>query len=521
LDENPTDISFTNHAEDFEGGATGWSNNTTTDGGNSFSEFLGQFGYQSGLEGTEKAFSTPEDADKTVIKLDVYEIDSWDGENLIIEVSGETISIPLSCRIVNESEEGSSGSVSWSLTSDDTNTNLGFGRWADQQHHLIITIADPGENVTFNISSSLNQSINDESFGIDNFSITSFDASGEEILTIEENSASGTVVATLSATDLDASDSHSYAITNDPSGFFEISGNQIVVKAGADIDFEIATSHNITVEVTDASGHIYSENITINVNDVDEHDVSAISDTNATANTVDEDASFGKVVGITAFATDDDATDNITYSLSDEAGGLFDIDASTGVVTVAGALDYETDTSHTIEVTATSDDGSTTTQTFSIGINDVNETISIVNSGFESQEFSDGGYTYSVDDWIIHDSAYSGAYNPNASYASGVSGENVAYLYETGSSLEQQLSVYSYSSTEQITFSVDIGIPKYSTEQEYELEILANGIVVGTHTGSTGEGNTLQTATVVSSLSDASLNGQSVAFRITKLTEDK
>ena len=41
--------------------------------------------------------------------------------------------------------------------------------------------------------------------------------------------------------------------------------------------------------------------------------------------------------------------------LDDDAGGLFTIDANTGEVTVAGNLDYETATSHTITVRATSD----------------------------------------------------------------------------------------------------------------------------------------------------------------------
>ena len=49
----------------------------------------------------------------------------------------------------------------------------------------------------------------------------------------------------------------------------------------------------------------------------------------------------------------------VTYSLSDDAGGLFTIDANTGVVKVAGALDAETATSHNITVVATSEDGST------------------------------------------------------------------------------------------------------------------------------------------------------------------
>ena len=58
-------------------------------------------------------------------------------------------------------------------------------------------------------------------------------------------------------------------------------------------------------------------------------------------------------------------------SLTDDAGGLFAIDANTGVVTVAGSLDRETAASYDIEVTATSTDGSTSAQTYTIAINDL------------------------------------------------------------------------------------------------------------------------------------------------------
>ena len=69
------------------------------------------------------------------------------------------------------------------------------------------------------------------------------------------------------------------------------------------------------------------------------------------------------MVGITALASDADATTNaITYTLDDDAGGRFAINASSGVVTVAGAIDRETATSHNIMVRATSADGSFSTQ---------------------------------------------------------------------------------------------------------------------------------------------------------------
>ena len=68
--------------------------------------------------------------------------------------------------------------------------------------------------------------------------------------------------------------------------------------------------------------------MTINVNDVDEFDVGAVTDSDAAANAVDENAAIGTAVGITASASDADATNNtITYSLHDDDGGRFAIDS--------------------------------------------------------------------------------------------------------------------------------------------------------------------------------------------------
>ena len=94
------------------------------------------------------------------------------------------------------------------------------------------------------------------------------------------------------------------------------------------------------------------------VTDVDEFDVGAVTDSNPAVNTVAEDAPVDTEVGITALATDADVTDTVSYSLTEDAGGLFDIHGTTGEVTVAGGLHAELPTSHTIEVKATSTDGS-------------------------------------------------------------------------------------------------------------------------------------------------------------------
>ena len=151
--------------------------------------------------------------------------------------------------------------------------------------------------------------------------------------------------------------------------------------------------------------------------------------------------------------------------------------------------------------------------------------ISISNNSFESENLKDGKDTFGtgtgpVDDWTLV-SGSGGVYNPKKTSEIGnVSGDNIAYIYDSGASLQQQLSGYTYTSNEQITFSVDIGDPDYEGAQSYRLEIVVGGVVIGTTTGNTGDNDTLSTATVVSSVSDPALDGQPVTVRIVKVGSD-
>src|SRR5258708_38630474 len=96
------------------------------------------------------------------------------------------------------------------------------------------------------------------------------------------------------------------------------------------------------VIATSADGSMAAKTFSIAINDVNEFAVSTPLDTNVAANAVDENVAAGTVVGITAFASDADATTNaVSYSLSSNPGGLFAIDTSTGVITTAAAIDRE------------------------------------------------------------------------------------------------------------------------------------------------------------------------------------
>jgi hypothetical protein len=130
------------------------------------------------------------------------------------------------------------------------------------------------------------------------------------------------------------------------------------------------TARIITFVVNDGTNSSMVATATVNMN---VYAVSAITDTNGAIEGVAENASLGDTVGITALATDADGTDSVTYSLSDDAGGLFAIDTNTGIVTVNAALDAETTTSHNITVLATSTDTSTSSQSYTISITDIDE----------------------------------------------------------------------------------------------------------------------------------------------------
>ncbi len=198
-------------------------------------------------------------------------------------------------------------------------------------------------------------------------------------LALVENAINGTLIGTVTPTDVDNGDTFTYQLTNNANGRFAIDLNTgtITVADGTQLNRELADSHSLTVQVTDAGGLSYSRNFTIGVDDVNEFATGAVSDSQIAANSVAENAATGTTVGITAVAIDADATTNtLTYTLDDNAGGRFTIDSASGVVTVldGNLLNYEIATQHSIIVRATSADMSFSTASFTINLADVNET---------------------------------------------------------------------------------------------------------------------------------------------------
>ena len=115
---------------------------------------------------------------------------------------------------------------------------------------------------------------------------------------------------------------------------------------------------------------------------------------------VSENSDNSSVVG-TISATDVDA-DNLTYSLTDDAGGRFSINSSTGEVTVVNSslLDYESNSSHQISVQV-SDGVLTDTQNYTIFVTDENDAPIAANNTLTATE--DSSLTLATSDFSFSD----------------------------------------------------------------------------------------------------------------------
>ncbi|QOL49120.1 cadherin domain-containing protein [Massilia litorea] len=283
--------------------------------------------------------------------------------------------------------DADSGAVVTYSLSDDAG-----GRFAINSTTGVVTVADgtlldyetaTSHNITV-LATSTDGSTNSQTFTIgvtnvnDNAVSTVSDTDGATGGSVAENAATGALVGlTAFATDADSGAVVTYSLSDDAGGRFAINSTTgvVTVADGTLLDYETATSHNITVLATSTDGSTNTQVFTIGVTNVNDNAVSAVADNDTGTNSIAENAATGALVGVTAAATDADSGAVVTYSLSDNAGGRFAIDSSTGVVTVADGtlLDYETATSHNITVLATSTDGSTNSQTFTIGVTNVND----------------------------------------------------------------------------------------------------------------------------------------------------
>lgn len=82
---------------------------------------------------------------------------------------------------------------------------------------------------------------------------------------VTEASAAGTQVGVLTGHDVDHGDSLAFSINSDPSGLFAVSGDKLVVAAGATLSAATVGAHTVRVAVTDAAGASYLKDFVVTV----------------------------------------------------------------------------------------------------------------------------------------------------------------------------------------------------------------------------------------------------------------
>ena len=91
--------------------------------------------------------------------------------------------------------------------------------------------------------------------------------------------------------------------------------------------------------------------------------------------TVAEDAAVGADVDAAVEATDDDAGDTLTYTLSGTDSASFDIGRTNGQLMTAVALDFETEDSYSVTVTATDSADASDSINVTITVTDVDDEV--------------------------------------------------------------------------------------------------------------------------------------------------
>ncbi|WP_343525506.1 cadherin domain-containing protein [Sphingomonas sp.] len=194
---------------------------------------------------------------------------------------------------------------------------------------------------------------------------------------IAENSAAGTVAATLAMADGSGA---TYAITGGTNAAsFTLSGNTIILANGASLDYEAGATRSVQVTATDADGSTHIQTVTINVTNVNEPPV-------ITSPAGFSTAENGTAVG-TLTATDPDAGTTLHWSIAGGAdANLFTINPNTGALTFRSTTDFETprdaggDNVYNLTVSA-SDGTNVTTQNLAVTVTNVNEAPSLTLNG--------------------------------------------------------------------------------------------------------------------------------------------
>ena len=272
-------------------------------------------------------------------------------------------------------------------------------------------------------------------------------------ISLNETATSGTSVTTTSTT-TDGSATVSYSLSGTGSDNFAVSSNGTITTV-ASLDYETTTSYSLTLTASDGTNTV-TQNFTVSITD---------ASLSLSASLASAAQSEGLSTGTTiATSSNSNAEGTVTYSLTD-ADNKFSINSSTGEVTLANALDYETKTSHEFTITAT-DGVTTTSETFTLSVSDLKINtlaLTLANSGAALAESSSSGTSVGSSSITNPESetvSYSLSGTGSSNFAVDSSGNvttNATLDFETAQSYSLTLTATAGGNTTTDAFTVNVG----------------------------------------------------------------
>ncbi len=202
-----------------------------------------------------------------------------------------------------------------------------------------------------------------------------------QVFTVDENASNGTSIGTVSASDPAGLPLTDWAIlSGNDAGIFSLdqTSGVLTILDNSVLDFEIASSYNLSLTVSNGFVSSASESVTVNLNDLNDN---APTVDPSQSFSVNENAAASLVVGtITASDADAGTTFSAWSIVSGNEDGILTLDPSSGELSIANntLLDFERIQSISIRVNVSDGANTSADETVVITILDENDNVPVV-----------------------------------------------------------------------------------------------------------------------------------------------
>ena len=248
-----------------------------------------------------------------------------------------------------------------------TKAGVTYDYESQPSYAFTVTVSDGANSVSLPVTVSLTD-VNDAPV----FSAATY------AFSVSEDAAVLAFVGTALATDPDAGDSATHAITaGNTGGVFIIGEYSGIIAVRHGLDHETTPTYTLTVTATDTGSPALSASATVTITVTDVNEPPVFTDGASATRSLPENSAANVNVGDPISATDPEEG-ALTYTLTGTDAASFTIDSATGQLSTATGVDYDyeaTQNTYSLTVTAT-EDGDTSLATsipVTINLTNVNE----------------------------------------------------------------------------------------------------------------------------------------------------